>query len=296
MFTIFLIYNKDDISIYINTSVGKIVSIILVAICLYVNVWIGFLVGILILYIFALFHYTNKRIHGYFINLDKNTIRRHHTVAQIDNTDLLPEIEVNRFSAINGKSIELSKYLKPETVDEINVVEVNGKRTHHHQLTRGAVGCFLSHFTLYKQLLKDSEYGEYLIMEDDITISKNLKWHIYHSLSQVPEDWDMILYGYVRMNSTKIPNRSVEKVNHFWGTQGYLINRRGAEKIVMELDETSIDGQIDSYLSRMIKQNKLNVYVYKKVIYGNSMETDIQIPLTYSTTIDPFDYKGYLMR
>jgi hypothetical protein len=79
--------------------------------------------------------------------------------------------------------------------------------------------------------------------------------------------------------------------------QCYLINQRGAETISRELKEVKMDGQIDSYLSRMIKQGKLNIYVYnKKVVDQDSNQTDIQIDMKYDKNIDPYDYKGYIMR
>jgi GR25 family glycosyltransferase involved in LPS biosynthesis len=89
----------------------------------------------------------------------------------------------------------------------------------------------------------------------------------------------------------------MNSVDYFWGMQCYLIRQQGAEAIIREVEETPMDGHIDSYLSRMIKQGKLKVYVYnKKVVNENSNQTDIQINMKYSEEIDPFDYKGYIMR
>ena len=69
--------------------------------------------------------------------------------------------------------------------------------------------------------------------------------------------------------------------------------RSGAKKLVDEVNITKIDGQIDAYMSRMVQQDKLNVYVYQHqliVPIGNT--SDIQIELRANTN-DPFNFHGY---
>jgi GR25 family glycosyltransferase involved in LPS biosynthesis len=298
LFIIYLIlvgifYNNKT---FFNHIAGKCILFIAIIILFVINITIGllFLFTINILY---KYEYKSPNIHAYIINLDKNKNQYENTRIQYEESDLNDIIPLSRFSAIFGKTINLHDYLTEQVIMEIEETEKKGKRTYHHQLTKGGIGCFISHLTLYQQLVKDSYYSAYLIFEDDIHITPNIKTHIDYSMKNIPTDWDIILYSSIRSGNQPTINSSISIVDYFWGMQCYLINRRGAENIIRELDNQPIDGQIDSYLSRMIKQGKLKVYLYnKKIVYEISNQTDIQIDIEYTTDIDPFDYKGYIMR
>ena len=75
-----------------------------------------------------------------------------------------------------------------------------------------------------------------------------------------------------------------------------LMNKSGAKKLVDEVDTKKIDGQIDAYMSRMVQQGKLNVYVYLQhliVPIGNT--SDIQVPLRIKNNNDPYNFRGYIV-
>ena len=81
--------------------------------------------------------------------------------------------------------------------------------------------------------------------------------------------------------------------------QAYIINKKGAKKIVDEVQREKIDGQIDAYLSRMIQQNKINIYITNTKLIEkspNSNITDIQYKLQRSLSkVNPYNYKGYIV-
>ena len=281
---------------FFDDNLGKATFFIVIIVFFFIDIKLGFFTLLTILVIYK-YEYQSLNIHSYIINLDKNENRFKGTNAQYESSDLNGAIPLNRFSAINGKQLILSDYLGDDIIREIEEVEENQARTYHHQLTKGGVGCFLSHLALYRQLLEDKSYNAYLIMEDDIKIIPDIKTHIDYSLKHIPNNWDIILYSWLRVGSQPTISNTIDKVDYFWGMQCYLINRRGAEKIIREVENQPIDGQIDSYLSRMSKQGKLNIYMYnKKIANENSNQTNIQIDMKYSKDIDPYDYKGYLMR
>jgi len=284
--------------LFFESNLGKGIICMIMLILFFIDIKLGLAIFLTVLTIYKYqYQYETTNIHGYIINLDKNKNRYISAIAQCESSDLNGAIHIDRFSAIKGKTLILHDYLNEDIIDEIKEVEEKKNRTHHHQLTRGGLGCFLSHLQLYRNLLDDDSYNTYLIMEDDIEITKNIKTHIDYSLKKCPNNWDIILYTWIRLGSQPTINSSINKVEYFWGMQCYIINNRGAKKIVDEIEKTPIDGQIDSYLSRMIKQEKLNVYAYdKKIVNENSNQTDIQIDLQYKSDIDPFDYNGYIMR
>ena len=68
------------------------------------------------------------------------------------------EYEINK--AVDGKQLEPTQEL-------YNLFKDNNRR--------GVIGCALSHYYLWKQLLEDNDLDYYVILEDDIEIVDNFK-------------------------------------------------------------------------------------------------------------------------
>jgi hypothetical protein len=84
------------------------------------------------------------------------------------------------------------------------------------------------------------------------------------------------------------------KVTGFWGLGGYLINKDGANRILKEVQERKIDGQIDAYLSRMAQQDKLAIYAAKTQWFECLRnESNIQTEVRPLPGEDPFVFDGY---
>ena len=94
----------------------------------------------------------------YFINLDRSPARREWMESQ------LTEISANfeRIPAVDGSSLASEEY----------EAAVNWEELGPKGLTRGEVGCFLSHRLAWQRIAAASErFG--VVLEDDILISKN---------------------------------------------------------------------------------------------------------------------------
>ena len=233
----------------------------------------------------------------FYINLDKN-VKRNDELIQSYNASDLKVMHLNRFNAILGKTVDLDKWLTPDALLQVNKTEKTKRRTHHYQLTKGAVGCFLSHYTLVKQLLDDNSADYYLILEDDIMVNEKILSTIKRYLSIVPTDWDILQLSTLRCVKYNVVGEFVEP-SGFWGMQSYIINKRGAKKLVNEVNNHKIDGQIDAYLSRMKQQNKIKIYITKKRLFftnENGIKSDIQCKVVKEDPNEnPFNYKGYLV-
>ena len=263
---------------------------------------------LIILFVFSLFYIlikrfpddngktiiTNKNTTTYIINMDKNKDRMDRITSAYMNSDI-KEIPFHRFPAVVGKNVNINDWLIPEAIQELKQVENKKYRNYHYQLTRGAIGCFLSHYTLAKQLLTDKRNDYYLNLEDDVTIQKNGFQKIQEAILNVPEDWDFVLFGYNRLVKKEVIGNFILP-SGFWGTHAMLMNKSGAKKLVDEVDTKKIDGQIDAYMSRMVQQGKLNVYVYLQhliVPVGNT--SDIQVPLRIKNNNNPYNFRGYIV-
>lgn len=162
---------------------------------------------------------TNKGIHHrirnvdfiYMINLDKRPEKFESSLKQ-----LLPYgINPYRFSAVNGWELSLAdindvglKYTSNMTKDLMGtyypldgtgpcheIMATEGRTYFCHCMSRGAIGCALSHLSILKDAL-DSGYDTIWIMEDDISVVQNPK--LISDLIQLldkqvgKKKWDML--------------------------------------------------------------------------------------------------------
>lgn len=226
------------------------------------------------------------------INMDKDKERYQKLLKHYKNSDLTV-FPINRYEAVVGKKVPPETWLAKDAYNELQLIEKNGFRTHHHSVTRGGLGCFLSHYNLAKQLINDPGVNGYLIFEDDTTMLPTTYNQILTSLEEAPKDWDMLLFYTIRAVGHS-ENDSFNKLKSFWGMNCYILSKHGAKKFVDEVNKTKIDGQVDCYLSRMIQQKKMNIYSTKThFVSSNSTDTNIQTLLKPQQNIDPYDYKGY---
>ena len=236
---------------------------------------------------------TNElKLRLFVINMDKDKERYQKLLKHYKNSDLT-SLPVNRYEAVVGKKVSPEIWLSKDALTDLQLIEKNGFRTHHHSVTRGGLGCFLSHYNLAKQLMNDQSVEGYLIFEDDTTMLPSTYNQITDSLENAPKDWDMLLFYTIRAVG-RSENANFNKLKSFWGMNCYILSKNGAKKFVKEVDETKIDGQVDCYLSRMIQQKKMNIYSSKThFVSSNSTDTNIQTLLKPQQNIDPYDYKGY---
>jgi len=224
------------------------------------------------------------------INLDRNTDRLAIVQQQYQASDI--GVPLERFSAIVGHEVNLQNWLTAETISELTEIEQQGFRTKHHQLTRGAIGCYLSHL----ELLKRIKPGEvHLILEDDIVILFKSAAVIKNTLATAPSDWDFILLGHNSSKSLAYSD-TLAKIKSFWGTCGYLVTYNGAQKFIRASGDT-IDCQIDSFMSWMAAHGKLDIYALKIPILQphNKFDSDIQYPIKI-TGPESFTYRDKILQ
>jgi GR25 family glycosyltransferase involved in LPS biosynthesis len=228
----------------------------------------------------------------YIINLDKNTERWNLIKDNYYKTDLAT-VPMERFSAIDGKKVDITKWLNEKGIAELKQVEKDGYRTKHYQTTRGGIGCFLSHLTVAQKLVDDAHNSIYLVLEDDAIIPEVILKHIKYTIQTAPENWDFILLGNSGVKGT--PENDFIKVEVFFGTFGYLVNKKGAQQLINSVNKTKIDAQIDSYMSWLINKRILNIYSTKDtfILHNNAQNiTDIQMDIMRIDGENPYIYKN----
>lgn len=241
------------------------------------------------------FDFVVNRSRCFVINMEKNKGRLHMFMARYYSSDMSENMRtIERFNAINGKELELKNYVTDEAFKQISQAESSGYRLRHYELTRGAVGCFMSHTTLYKKLIADDSCDFYCIFEDDAKIPDKVMDMLVTYMSHAPAGWDMIVFGSIRQ-VISAQNDFFNKVQSWWGLFGYVISKNGAKKFVNELarQDNKINMQIDSMMSMMCIEGKFDVYSTRKAFIGHNAEgteTDIQLPVKLAKDIDPLKY------
>jgi len=94
-------------------------------------------------------------------------------------------------------------------------------------------------------------------------------------LKVVPPDWDILLLGVMCLKCDIEENYI--KINRFWGTHGYIVNKAGANKLLEFLDKP-LSKQIDADTSLLIKRGLINVYGINPIIVAQDpvFGSDIQ--------------------
>jgi len=240
----------------------------------------------LIFIIYILFFKTNKKTESklydkiFMINLEKRKDRLKNFNNKYKNSDI--RINYELFKAIDGKQIDISKFISQTTFNELLQTENNKKRKYHYQLTRGAIGCYLSHINIWKTIL-DNDIEKALVFEDDVIIPKNVNFLLEKYTSSIPNDYDIILLGCNCINCDNKDNYRV--VNKYWGMYAYIITKKCIDKIYNKM--LPIKQQIDSELSDL--SNEIKIYATKKNIipHADIGISDIQIPLN-NYTVESF--------
>lgn len=261
---------------------------------------LSFIVAVLIVYfvvsiLYFVNYLTKKGLNTkcYVINLDKNKLRLERFSYFYNNSDI-STLPLERFKAINGRKLDPRQYITEHAYKTLIENENNRFRTRHYQLTRGAIGCYLSHTAMFQKLLDDPKYDYYIIFEDDAAILPAVIEKINLAVNYAPADWDMVLLAPIMEVLAERPidanTHLFRKLDTFWGLCGYIINKRGAQKFIDEFDKKRISMQIDSKMSYMILHGDFNVYAFneKTIWHDRSMGTDIQMPLKKVQGINPF--------
>jgi len=178
------------------------------------------------------------------------------------------------FPAVVGKDLNLVNYVTEKAYEQILMTERTGNRIHHYDLSPGAVGCYLSHLSIYKKLV-NSNLKYAIIFEDDSIMVSNFYEKVLYSLNVVPDDWDILLLGVICLKCDEF--KDYIKINRFWGTHGYIINKQSAKKILEFLDKP-LSKQIDTDMSILIKRGLIKVYGVNPILVNQDPKfgSDIQ--------------------
>ncbi|TNN46612.1 Procollagen galactosyltransferase 2 [Liparis tanakae] len=171
------------------------------------------------------------RIRVYLINLKRRLDRRTRMLKTMSSLG----IHTTLMDAVDGKALNTSQ------LQALGIEMLPGYKDPYsgRVLTRGEIGCFLSHHSVWKQVLERG-LQRVLLLEDDVRFEPRFKRRLQAIVDDIDKtqlDWDLIYVGRKRMQVQQ-PEQSVDGVNNlvkadysYW-TLGYALSQQGARKLL----------------------------------------------------------------
>jgi glycosyl transferase family 25 len=240
--------------------------------------------GLILILTICFILYTKKRIEGFgtsikvdkvlVINLDKDSKR----YKSIKNQCKKANVKFTKFSAIDGQKLSINKLKQSNVLNLTKYSFFNHNKDGRNSL-KGSIGCALTHRQIWKQISKSNKST--LILEDDIVLPKNFWTKLNTYTSQIPNDWDIIFIGGVRIYGTNISKNIIKAKttnNNGWnncGLYAYILNPVSAKKLLHVINP--INNYLDIQMNR--HYNYLNVYY----ILPTLVKHNFKIPSTRNT-------------
>jgi len=195
------------------------------------------------------------------INLKKDIEKKEHMLKICKAFSL----DCNFIDAVYGKTLSEEEIGKHYAKDMATKYSDRG-------MSLGEIGCLLSHKYIYQKMI-DEEIEQALILEDDIEFSDDIK-NVFDSMDLFPKNWEVLLLGHhshtARDDETKASIWWKQHISTEYklirpsekgkGTYGYLINNRGAKKLLGTLDQYY--KPIDHYTGN---DKEVNIYAISPV-------------------------------
>uniref|UniRef100_A0A8C1SCA8 procollagen galactosyltransferase n=1 Tax=Cyprinus carpio TaxID=7962 RepID=A0A8C1SCA8_CYPCA len=173
------------------------------------------------------------------------------------------EIDCKIIAAVDGKAMNVSEI----HAMGIHMLPSYSDPYHGRPLTRGELGCFLSHYNIWKEIV-DRGLKTSLVLEDDLRFEIFFKRRLQNLMSEVESeglDWDLIYIGRKRMQVDRpekaVPNiRNLVEADYSYWTLGYMMSLQGAKKL-LKAEPLSKMLPVDEFLPIMFNKHPVSDYM-----------------------------------
>ena len=179
-------------------------------------------------------------------------------------------LTVDFFYGVNGKNIQFF-YTDNENIKKIQYESTiyyydKTVRGHGKGMTNGEIGASWSHLEIYKSLLLDNNYDNYLIFEDDFELLVNIPKFLQY-LKNLPHEYDVChiclsdWYPIVRLDKINNYFHNIPKDRYFNRATAYILSKTGAKKL-LDYSNGFVNVTPDDLLCGIHIYSKLNCKFY----------------------------------
>ncbi|KAF4116815.1 procollagen galactosyltransferase 2 [Onychostoma macrolepis] len=195
----------------------------------------------------------------YLINLKRREDRRDRIQRSLE----VLGIDVTLTEAVDGKALNSTQ------LRALGIEMLPGYKDPYSDrvLTKGEIGCFLSHYNIWKKVVELQQH-QVLVLEDDVRFEPSFKSRLSTIMEDVKQSglqWDLIYVGRKRLQ-IKQPEHWVEGVKNlvipdysYW-TLGYALSLQGA-KTLLEAQPLSKMLPVDEFLPVMFNKHPKEKYM-----------------------------------
>jgi GR25 family glycosyltransferase involved in LPS biosynthesis len=215
---------------------------------------------------------------AYVINLETR-LDRWKRFSRVDTG--LPNLQ--RFSAING--IQIGDLIDNTDISEFTKLRIlsRTRRSHEEIDAKGAIGCTLSHVSLWRQFLS-TNHTHLIVSEDDLNLEPfkepgSFAEYLQSQINSLPSGWDVWVAGYNSLRDCSpwnqpqaIPkitsaildpnirchsNAEHLDIRSFFGTHCYIVTREGAQTLLNHA--FPIESHIDAYIGLQAQLGRIRI-------------------------------------
>lgn len=226
------------------------------------------------------------------INLERRQDRKEETIKKLTDAGINKD-QYEFINAVDGQKLEPTQ----EIFDLFKENDFGNRK--------GVIGCALSHYNLWKQLLTDKNNEYYLIMEDDFTLCSNFKtkiellknefiskeclflgYHMFEDNRKIVKD----IYDNDLLETIKVT--PLNKNLYIGGTFLYSINKNGAKKMVEYIQNKGIRHGIDYVIKNV---DNLDCYEsHPLLVFSEWNEGNKEIDSDIQNTYDGLDFSKFI--
>ncbi|XP_031592411.1 procollagen galactosyltransferase 1 isoform X1 [Oreochromis aureus] len=195
----------------------------------------------------------------FMINLQRRTDRRERMLRALHEQEIACKV----VNAVDGKAMNVSE------IHALGIHMLPGYSDPYHgrPLTKGELGCFLSHYNIWKEIVERS-LDTSLVIEDDLRFEVFFKRRLMNLMSEVEReglDWDLIYIGRKRMQvahpEKAVPNiHNLVEADYSYWTLGYMISLQGAQKL-LKAEPLKRILPVDEFLPIMYNKHPVSDYM-----------------------------------
>lgn len=198
----------------------------------------------------------------FYINLNRREDRNEQFLNVLKPVRWLHQ-KAERISAADGRDLSNERLKQlvhtghlqrgADSFVDVPNIDLRGGQFSGH-LSRGAIGCALSHLEAWERLLRQECHGVKwaMVFEDDVVaLAEDFTQRLASVIRSLPKDWHFCYLGYHGATPNGDRAELLRVTSEVHGTFGYVVSLAGARKLLHQ-SLLPLQAQLDSALSRAL--------------------------------------------